>query len=91
MLACMRKGPLNVISAVGMLNGGRILHHLKHRLPFEANTVLFCGYQVEGTKGRFPQDNVVQLESLRIHHQQVPFAAEIATIQSLSAIDPRLL
>jgi metallo-beta-lactamase family protein len=85
MLACMRDGPMVVISAAGMLNGGRILHHLKARLPHAANTVLFCGYQAEGTKGRFLQDNAGVIDSLRIHHQEVPIAAEIATIQTLSA------
>lgn len=85
MLACMRDGPMIVISAAGMLNGGRVLHHLKHRLPDEKNTLLFCGYQAEGTKGRFLQDNIGQIETLRIHHQEVSIDAEIATIQTLSA------
>ena len=85
MMACMRDGPMVVISAAGMLNGGRILHHLKHRLPKEENTVLFCGYQAEGTKGRFLQDNCTKIKTLRIHHQEVPILAEISTIASLSA------
>jgi metallo-beta-lactamase family protein len=85
MLACMKDGPQTVISAAGMLNGGRILHHLKARLPKEENTVLFCGYQAEGTKGRFLQDGGANLEYLRIHHEEVPVNAEIATISSLSA------
>jgi len=81
----MRDGPMIVISAAGMLSGGRVLHHLKRRLPIDINTILFCGYQADGTKGRFLQDNAGQLETLRIHHQEVPIEAEIATIQSLSA------
>ena len=74
-----------VISASGMLNGGRILHHLKRRLPDSKNTILFCGYQAEGTKGRFLQENAGTLDELRIHHQSVRVAAEIATIDQLSA------
>jgi metallo-beta-lactamase family protein len=85
MMTCMRDEPMVVISASGMLNGGRILHHLKRRLPDEKNTILFCGYQAEGTKGRFLQENAGFLEELRIHHQPVKVAAEIATIAQLSA------
>lgn len=85
MLACMQDGPFIVLSAAGMLSGGRILHHLKARLPDPNNTVLFSGYQAEGTKGRFLQDNVGKITSLRIHHQEVPLAAEVVTLESLSA------
>lgn len=88
MLACMRDGPMVVISASGMLNGGRILHHLKARLPNEKNTVLFTGYQAEGTKGRYLQDqNGVDgtASVLRIHHDDVPVAAEIVTLEQLSS------
>ena len=85
MMSCMRDGPGIVISAAGMLNGGRILHHLRARLPEPQNTVLFCGYQALGTKGRFLQDNVGNIETLRIHHQEIPIEAEVATIDTLSA------
>ena len=85
MLTCMRDGPIVVISASGMLSGGRILHHLKHRLPNEKNTVLFCGYQAEGTKGRVLQESMGVLKSIRIHHQEVNIEAEIATMDHLSA------
>jgi metallo-beta-lactamase family protein len=85
MAACMRDGPMIVISASGMLNGGRILHHLKHRLPDPRNTVLFSGYQAEGTKGRFLQDKGGELGQLRIHHHDVDVEAEIVTIDHLSS------
>jgi metallo-beta-lactamase family protein len=85
LLACMREGPMIVISAAGMLNGGRILHHLKARLPNPENTILFCGYQAEGTKGRILQDRPDHLTKLRIHHKEFAIEAEIATIGSLSA------
>ncbi|MCX6109774.1 MAG: MBL fold metallo-hydrolase [Proteobacteria bacterium] len=85
MLSCMRDGPMIVISASGMLNGGRILHHLKARLPDPRSTVVFCGYQADGTKGRFLQDHSVDLATLRIHHVEVPIAAEIVTLDHLSS------
>lgn len=85
MLACMREGPMVVVAAAGMLSGGRILHHLKRRLPESANTVLFVGYQAEGSKGRFLQDHAKEMGSLRIHHQEIPVEAEISTLPHLSA------
>jgi metallo-beta-lactamase family protein len=85
MLACMRDGPMIVISASGMLNGGRVLHHLKRRLPDARNTVLFTGYQAEGTKGRYLQEVGAASGTVRIHHADVAVAAEIVTLSELSS------
>lgn len=76
-----RRGPLIVISASGMLQGGRVLHHLKSRLSSSKNKVLFVGYQAEGTKGRFLQSKP---EEIRIHHVPVKVLAGIETIVGLS-------
>jgi metallo-beta-lactamase family protein len=75
-------GPLIVISAAGMLTGGRILHHLKHRLPDPKNILLFVGYQAAETKGRLLQEG---LKEVRIHHEDVPVRAEIVTLEGFSA------
>jgi metallo-beta-lactamase family protein len=44
--------PSIIISASGMATGGRVLLHLAEALPDERNTVLFAGFQAEGTRGR---------------------------------------
>jgi metallo-beta-lactamase family protein len=74
--------PAIVISASGMATGGRVLHHLKAALPDERNTVLFAGFQAEGTRGRRLVDGE---QSVRIHGQMIPVRAQVAKIDSMSA------
>lgn len=82
MLLCMNDEPKIVISASGMLQGGRVLHHLRTKLPGEKNGVLFVGFQAEGTKGRLLKNG---LRTLRLHHMNIDVEAEIFSIESLSA------
>jgi metallo-beta-lactamase family protein len=77
-----KEGPMIIITASGMLTGGRIMHHLKERLPDSKNIVLFVGFQAKNTKGRLLQEG---LKTLRIHHEEIPVNAEIKTIDGLSA------
>jgi metallo-beta-lactamase family protein len=77
-----KSGPLIILSAAGMLTGGRILYHLKERLPDPQSMVLFVGYQAEETKGRLLQQG---LKTIRIHRDLVHVKAKIQTVESLSA------
>jgi metallo-beta-lactamase family protein len=74
-------GPAVIISSSGMMTGGRILHHLKQRLPSARNTVILGGFQAEGTRGRTLQDGA---KWLRIHGQDVPVRAAIEEVPGLS-------
>lgn len=74
--------PCIIISASGMATGGRVLHHLFHRLPDPSTTFLFAGYQAMGTRGR---DLIEGRESIKIFGQFVPVRARIRVINGLSA------
>jgi metallo-beta-lactamase family protein len=71
-----------VVSASGMVTGGRILHHLEHRLPRPQDTVLFIGYQAEGTRGRTILEGK---PAVKIHGQEIPVKAHIEQISGFSA------
>jgi metallo-beta-lactamase family protein len=74
--------PSIVISSSGMATGGRVLHHLAATLPNPKNTVLFVGYQAEGTRGRDLVDGAPQV---KLVGRIVPVAARIERIDSMSA------
>lgn len=77
-----QSGPMIVIAGSGMANGGRIQHHLLHRLHDPANMILFTGYQAEGTLGR---ELVEGAETVEIMRHVVPVRAEVRKLSSLSA------
>ena len=74
--------PMVIISASGMLTGGRILHHLKNRVAAAKNTVLFVGYQPVGGKGWYMQQNH---PTVRLFGEEIPMRAEVSSISGLSA------
>jgi metallo-beta-lactamase family protein len=76
------EGPCVILSASGMATGGRVLHHLKRRLPDPRTTVLLVGFQPAGTRGWSLQNGA---GTLRIHGEEVPVKARIATIAGFSA------
>jgi metallo-beta-lactamase family protein len=71
-----------IISSSGMCNGGRILHHLYHRLPRPNDTLLFVGFQSEGTRGRKLLDGD---NSSRIFGEEVLVKCHLEQISGLSA------
>jgi metallo-beta-lactamase family protein len=77
-----KTGPMLIIAGSGMATGGRVLHHLKRRLPDHRNTVLLVGYQAAGTRGRSLQEGA---RFLRIHGEDIPVRARVETVDGLSA------
>ena len=76
------RGDAIIISASGMATGGRIIHHLYHRLPNEQDSIIFVGYQAEGTRGR----RILEGETTsRMYGVEVPVKSKIYYIEGLSA------
>jgi metallo-beta-lactamase family protein len=76
------KNPCVIISASGMCTGGRILHHLYHRLGRENDTFLFAGYQAEGTRGRTIVEGG---KVVKVFGEQVPVKCHVRQLHGLSA------
>ena len=74
--------PAIIIAASGMATGGRVLNHLVASLPQAKNTILFVGFQAEGTRGRQLCDGVRQVS---VQGQSVPVAAQVERIDWMSA------
>ena len=71
-----------IIAGSGMCNGGRILHHFKHRLWNKANSIIFVGFQAKGTLGR---EIVEGAEFIHLYHEKIKINASIYTINGFSA------
>lgn len=74
--------PMILISASGMLSGGRILHHLKHRASDKRNTVLFVGFQPPGSRGDWLKRGN---KTMRLFGDDIPVNAEVCEVSGLSA------
>ncbi|HEY0868513.1 MAG TPA: MBL fold metallo-hydrolase [Fimbriimonas sp.] len=75
-------GPMVIISGSGMATGGRVTHHLLHRISDPKTVVLFTGYQAEGTLGRKILEGN---PTVRIHKREVDVRAEVKKLNALSA------
>jgi len=76
------KGSRIIISASGMLTGGRVLHHALRILPNENATVIFVGYQAAGTIGRRIQDGE---RDVRIMKNWIPVRCHVEKVEGFSA------
>lgn len=75
-------GPLMVISASGMCEGGRVLHHLKNNMGEPNNIILITGYQARNTLGRKLQDGI---SPVNIFGQPHRLRAQVVTLDEFSA------
>lgn len=73
--------PKVVISASGMCTAGRIRHHLRHNLWNKKNSIVFVGYQAEGTLGRQLKDGASKVKVLG---EEVSVEAEIYSVEGFS-------
>src|SRR5713101_5532017 len=76
------KTPCIIVSASGMVTGGRVLHHLAQRLSDPRNAVILAGFQAQGTRGRALQEGA---KTLRLFGQEVPVNAEVVSLGQFSA------
>jgi metallo-beta-lactamase family protein len=74
--------PSIIISASGMATGGRVLHHLAHRLPDPRNTIVLAGFQAAGTRGQQLADRAT---SVKLLGHYVPVRADVIQIGAFSA------
>jgi len=77
----VKQGAL-IIAGSGMCTGGRIRHHIKHRLWRESNTMIFIGFQAQGTLGRLLVDG---LKDIKIFGDEIKVRSRIETLGGFSA------
>ncbi len=73
--------PCIIIAASGMMESGRVLHHLKNLAPDARNTILIVGYMAENTLGRRVKDRV---PSIKVFGEEYPLKAEVREVSGLS-------
>ncbi len=78
----LRGGPMIIISASGMLTGGRILHHVEAYGPDRRNAIVLSGYQAGGTRGA---SLAAGEKHLRIYGRDIRIEAEVIQMDGLSA------
>ncbi|QDP01849.1 MBL fold metallo-hydrolase RNA specificity domain-containing protein [Thalassotalea sp. PS06] len=71
-----------IIAGSGMCSGGRITHHIKHRIWDKRNTMIFVGYQAQGTPGRAIVDGV---KNIKLFGEDLQVNASIETLGGFSA------
>jgi metallo-beta-lactamase family protein len=77
-----QEGPMIIISASGMCEGGRILHHLANTIGDPRNTILIVGFQAEGTLGKKLVD---QETRVKIYGEEYQRRAPVVVLNGFSA------
>ncbi|HYN21478.1 MAG TPA: MBL fold metallo-hydrolase, partial [Thermoanaerobaculia bacterium] len=77
-----RREPAVIVAGSGMATGGRVVHHLLHRLGDARSSVVFVGFQAAGTRGRALVDGC---DMVAIHGETVRVRAQIHQLHGLSA------
>ncbi|HEY3485503.1 MAG TPA: MBL fold metallo-hydrolase [Ilumatobacteraceae bacterium] len=77
-----RHGPMIVLTASGMLTGGRVLHHLEQVAPDHRSTIVLAGFQAAGTRGEALAHGA---RTLRVFGEDIPVRAHVVQLESLSA------
>ena len=78
----MREGARVIISASGMMTGGRVLHHALRMVPDPEATIVFVGFQAAGTIGRRIQDGEPEVKIMNSGFRSV-------VVWRRSAVSPR--
>ncbi len=76
-----RRGPMIILSASGMLSGGRVLHHIEAFGQDHRNAILLSGYQAGGTRGAALAAGAI---TLRMFGREIPIRAEVVPMQGFS-------
>lgn len=74
--------PKVIIASAGMCNAGRIRHHLKHNLWRKECSIVFAGYQAEGTLGRALQEGI---DKVKLFGEEIIVRAHIETMRDMSS------
>lgn len=77
-----KEGPMLIISASGMLSGGRVLHHLKAFGPDPRNTIVLAGFQAAGTRGEALEHGA---REIKVHGEYIDIRAQIKILENVSA------
>jgi metallo-beta-lactamase family protein len=94
-----KPGPMIILSASGMCEGGRILHHLRNNIGKDSTTILFVGHQAHGTLGRRLQEGAKKARIFGLEHEVWARAETMPGLSShadredllafISAMDPK--
>ncbi len=77
-----KSGPMLIISASGMISGGRVLHHIKQFGPLESTVIVLAGFQAAGTRGEALEGGSSEI---KIHGAYVPIRAKVKVLGNMSA------